>query len=496
MGATALAYLIARRVVYQVWRRVCNYPPGSVGLVPVASNLAQITGMDSAWLAGQRTQYGAVSMHWIGWKRVVLINSTAAMRRVFIDLALVDRMQVMSEQERAHHEAGLVPLRGSTAFGGSDGATHWWSRRKLMHLSLMRLLDTTHVDRIVADFMESTVFPKMAHGEEWTTQRRDTTRVALNTLYRSGFGFAVNPTDSELDRFMDNVAGAFSTMPLIHLAKKLPSSLAMPVVEWVGGDAVKCAGRNKRMIAAWVEEYKEKKMASEFYVDSLLSAVEEGALSFEEAVADMGSIFLAGSHSTQTTVEQALMHAVRQPAIQEQLHSALCDAFPDPSDVALRPLRSVPLMRAFVLETLRLSETVLTSLSRYVREPIEVDGWTVPSASIVMLNICAISRDPAAFGEDCLRFRPGRWLREDGSLDRSDMDRLVAFGVGKRNCAGRALAEKQVTLILAHLIRRFRFQSDEVVIPVYGFQSFNTVQCPSPLRVFHRDLELTNDEDG
>ncbi len=57
-------------------------------------------------------------------------------------------------------------------------------------------------------------------------------------------------------------------------------------------------------------------------------------------------------------------------------------------------------------------------------------------------------------------FNPGRFLNEDGSKI-INTEHLVPFSVGKRECLGKTLAEKEFFLFFANLMHKFSFHQVE-----------------------------------
>ena len=73
-------------------------------------------------------------------------------------------------------------------------------------------------------------------------------------------------------------------------------------------------------------------------------------------------------------------------------------------------------------------------------------GHTIPRRSHVVPNLYGILHDPEVFPEP-ERFDPERFLETDpesGSIRVRKVEEFVPFGVGRRVCLGRSLAEREV----------------------------------------------------
>lgn len=61
------------------------------------------------------------------------------------------------------------------------------------------------------------------------------------------------------------------------------------------------------------------------------------------------------------------------------------------------------------------------------------------------------------WGEDCLEFKPERWMSQDGNKYQvQDAFRFVAFNAGPRICLGKDLAYLQMKSIVAAVLLRHR----------------------------------------
>ena len=73
-------------------------------------------------------------------------------------------------------------------------------------------------------------------------------------------------------------------------------------------------------------------------------------------------------------------------------------------------------------------------------------GHTIPKRSHVVPNLYGILHDPEVFPEP-EKFDPERFLETDpesGAIRVRKVEEFVPFGVGRRVCLGRSLAEREV----------------------------------------------------
>ncbi|KAF8402692.1 hypothetical protein HHK36_010780 [Tetracentron sinense] len=115
-------------------------------------------------------------------------------------------------------------------------------------------------------------------------------------------------------------------------------------------------------------------------------------------------------------------------------------------------------LKAALAETLRLYPSVPEDFKYVVSDDILPDGTPVPSGSTVTYSIYSVGRMKTIWGEDCLEFRPERWLSSGGDRFEPPKDgyKFVAFNAGPRTCLGKDLAYLQMKSVAAAVLLNYR----------------------------------------
>ncbi|KAF3441512.1 hypothetical protein FNV43_RR15426 [Rhamnella rubrinervis] len=114
-------------------------------------------------------------------------------------------------------------------------------------------------------------------------------------------------------------------------------------------------------------------------------------------------------------------------------------------------------LKAALTETLRLYPSVPEDAKHVVHDDVLPDGTFVPAGSSVTYSIYSTGRMRSAWGDDCLEFRPERWLSPDGKrFVMHESYKYVAFNGGPRICLGKDLAYLQMKSIAAAVLLRHR----------------------------------------
>ncbi len=166
----------------------------------------------------------------------------------------------------------------------------------------------------------------------------------------------------------------------------------------------------------------------------------------------------AGLTTAAWTMSVAAFHIIHTPAVYQQLRRELVAALPDKlAAFDWADVEKLPYLNACVREGLRLSYGVTARSPRLWDKPLQYQDWTIPARTPVSLTIVDHNHNEEIFPES-YKFKPERWLNEDGEMDKS-MDRWwFPFGKGSRSCLGVNLATAEIHLCLATLFRRFDFE--------------------------------------
>ncbi|URE15897.1 flavonoid [Musa troglodytarum] len=156
-----------------------------------------------------------------------------------------------------------------------------------------------------------------------------------------------------------------------------------------------------------------------------------------------------GANTSSSTVEWALAELTRHPDVLKRAQLERDSVVRDPA--------SLPLMQAVVKETFRLHPPTPLSLPLMASEACEVSGYSVPKGATLLVNIWAITHDPASWPEP-LEFRPARFLPggRHESIDVKGKDfEIIPFGAGRRVCSGMSLGMRMVQPMAATLAHGF-----------------------------------------
>ncbi|MBH5333542.1 cytochrome P450 [Streptomyces pactum] len=165
------------------------------------------------------------------------------------------------------------------------------------------------------------------------------------------------------------------------------------------------------------------------------------------------AVLLAAHHTTGTAVAWTLYLLGHHPGaarrVADELDLVLGDRpAPDHAD-----LRRLEYLRMTIDESMRLYPPGPYG-ARETTGPLTVGGYRIPAGTTVFYPFWAVHLNPDHWPEPEV-FRPERFTSEEAA--RRPALAHLPFGLGPRACPGAALAMTEAELVLAVLLKRFRF---------------------------------------
>jgi len=268
----------------------------------------------------------------------------------------------------------------------------------------------------------------------------------------------------QIVRDMTPLAGAF------YIGDFIPS-LSWLDLQGIRGRMKKVNGEFDAVMESVIDEYIKNGQANgqrgDDFIEVLLNISERAAdaedrkLSRTEIKALLLDMFSAGIDTSATTLEWAMSETLKNPAVMKRVQEELDTTVGN--DGRLKPcdVPRLEYLQCLVKETLRLHSPVPLLLPHESTKACTVAGYRIPAKTRLIVNAWAIGRDPAAWGEDALAFKPERFMQLDGpnrDIDVRGRDfELIPFGSGRRGCPGMALALEVVSVAFSHLMHCFNW---------------------------------------
>ncbi|KAI0792196.1 cytochrome P450 [Abortiporus biennis] len=391
-------------------------------------------------------------------------------------------------------------------FGGglfAASGNHHRSQRKMMNplFSIAQMKSLTPTFTEVANRLKVAIEHQVKDGMRELDILNWFSRVALELIGRGGLGYSLDPLIEETSNTLgDTIKRLIPALGGVLSIGELISSLDF------GGSAptrrrllgllpVKKIQDTLKVIKVLHEEcediYIKKKKSFQDGEDTAvhqggkgidimsvllkanMMASEEDRIPENEVIAQMCTLVFAAADTTSSALTRTLdLLSEAQEKLREEIlnaHSA------STSELTYDELVELPYLDAVCRETLRLHAPVPLIFKQAVKdtvmplsEPmIDIHGRPlsqipIPKGTKVFVGVYASNRNPALWGDDASEWKPERWLSPlpkkltDSRLP-GVYSHLLTFSGGGRSCVGFKFSQLEMKVVLATLIRHFKF---------------------------------------
>uniref|UniRef100_H2YCS4 Uncharacterized protein n=1 Tax=Ciona savignyi TaxID=51511 RepID=H2YCS4_CIOSA len=118
---------------------------------------------------------------------------------------------------------------------------------------------------------------------------------------------------------------------------------------------------------------------------------------------------------------------------------------------------NLPKLQAFIQEIYRNLTLLPLGLQHKTMADVELCGYHIPKNTVIFTNLHAVHSDSKTW-EDPSKFDIYRHINKNGKFVPSK--KVIPFGIGARSCIGEKLAQTEIYLFLANIIKRFEILPD------------------------------------
>jgi cytochrome P450 len=435
-------------------------PPGAAPGAPLPPKPAARDGRVSLWRYLRlfrrdilSAQPGRLYRAWMAEFRTPFFASYLCNDPALVALILKDRPDDFPKSDRVAE--GLRPLLGRSVFV-TNGDT-WKRQRRIIDPAFEggRLRDTFPAMLAAADAAAARLTPG-AHEIEAAASH-----AAADVIFRTLFSIPIE--DAAAQAVFHAFRAHQRTQPILNLAAFLPLPRWLPRLH---RPATRRTAALIRRLIADMTAARAAAIAAGTAPDDLATKImtTPDPLTGErfataEMVDQVAIFFLAGHETSASALAWALYLLATHPAAQDR---AAQEALSFPENPAFADLSGLKFTRDALRETLRLYPPV-PMMVRQTTRPETFRGRPVAPGAQVVLSPWHLHRHERLW-PDPDAFDPDRWSRDDTRA--TARAAYLPFSAGPRVCTGAGFAMAEGVILLARLLRRWRFAPVPGHIPV------------------------------
>uniref|UniRef100_A0A8C3J3D8 Cytochrome P450 1A n=1 Tax=Calidris pygmaea TaxID=425635 RepID=A0A8C3J3D8_9CHAR len=455
-------------------------PPGPRGY-PILGNVLELRKDPHLALTRLSQKYGDIMEIRIGTRPVLVLSGLETIRQ-----ALVKQGEDFMGRPDLYSFRHITDGQ-SLAFSPDSGEV-WKARRKLAQNALKTFATTPsptssstclleeHVSE-EAEYLVAKFLQLMNEVKSFDPYRYVVVSVA-NVICAICFGKRYDHNDQEL-------------LSLVNLSNEFGEAAAagnpadfIPVLQYLPSRTMQIFKDINRRFNFFVQKIVQEHYTSfdkehiRDVTDSLIehcqgNSVGEDAhvpLSNEKIISIVNDLFGAGFDTVTTALSWSLVYVALYPHIQKKIQEELEFKQGVGNEEAPRTCQALFRCEAvgLLLISLPLHPLCLCSTTKATA----LNGYYIPKDTCVFINQWQVNHDEKLW-KDPSTFNPERFLNAAGTeISRTESDKVLTFGLGKRRCIGESIGRWEVFLFLTTMLQQLEFSllpGEEVdTTPQYG----------------------------
>lgn len=464
-----------------------KYPPVVPGW-PIVGNLLQLREKKPHHTFTQwARKYGPIYSIRTGATPLVVLNSSQVAKE-----AMVTKFSAISSRKLPN--ALRILTREKTMVAMSDYGDYHRMAKKMVVTNLLGAAAQKNI-RFLRDSMLQNMIDKI-YSQSVSRESVNLRQIFINEL----FPFALK---SVIGRYIESVyveemGTNLSTWEIYEILVADPIKGAIevdwrdffPYLRWVPcknvEESMERMDRRRNAVLRTLIEDQKKLLVSgkepNCYLDILLKEAPE--LTEKQLEMSIWEPIIEASDTTLVTVEWAMFELSKNPQSQDRLYRELQRVCGD-EDLTEDCLPKLPYLSAVFQETLRKHPPVPILPLRYVHEDVELGGFHVPAGCQIAINIYGCHNDEKEW-ENPEEWKPERFDEEVQRGEVLDVKKTMAFGAGKRMCAGTVQATLIACTAIARFVQQFNWElaageddsTDTLTLTTHKLHPFKAIVTP------------------
>ncbi|CAI9296306.1 unnamed protein product [Lactuca saligna] len=351
--------------------------------------------------------------------------------------------------------------------------------------------------REIFDFFGDGIFN--VDGHLWEIQRKTTMSLFRQPNFQSVFeGIVWNKMERGLLPILESISKPGNEMDLQDIFQRLFS----PPIFWKFQQLFRMGNEKKLSEAnntfdqflckclARIQHVSNTNIESEhFGLASLVREFKDQSSSFEDPSKFLKDVIKnligAGRDTTSTALSWFFYLIAKNPIVEgkirEEIHSLLQEKVDDQKNWNSKELGKLVYLHGALCEALRLYPPVPFNHKTPLQPDILPSGHQVNQNTKILLYFYGMGRMEKIWGEDCMEFKPERWISKEGGIKHESSYKFPTFNGGPRICIGKDMSFTQLKIVASMIIYHYHIELVEghMVYPIASI----TLQMKHGLKV-------------
>ena len=504
IAITIPSCIALRECAWFMYRKYYSLPPGPSGLPIFGIFFQWIKGNYASRIAlGKR--YPQIFYSTMLSMPVITLSSSKLVKQLLIQKNFFNRFSIIDPKNDYYHSIGTHGKSCALDLILENGEK-WSRRRKLVQDTLIKVLNRENAGNLLKQTMEQNVKPYldeiMKSNKPWYTN--DIFRyITFNTIYSTIFGENLGRDSDFFRKIIKSIHAQSDNVNLSMAAQKVPF-----VHYFLSKRLDKIKDFRHDLLQGLIQQaIKDKdKRAEKTFFDYIH---EDNKYNIDEEMADLNVLFTAGSDTTTSTLDFGVALLAKYQGVQDKIRKELLNVMGDNKEFSFKLMNKCPLFRACIHEIMRISSVVFQGVFRMGSKDYWItldDGkkYRIPAWATIQTNLDYIQIDGGGKDEHWKRTNGDEIILEnflkkdeDGGVRFVLNESFIPFGVGKRDCAGRQLAMKEIYYVLGYLLMNYKLlfmneddKNKDILSQRVNDFAVTFLGNPSPIKLISMDFPV------
>jgi len=183
----------------------------------------------------------------------------------------------------------------------------------------------------------------------------------------------------------------------------------------------------------------------------------------------MFNLFVAGRDAITSVLTWFFWLVATNPLVEAKILEEMKEKFGRNEGKAevlsVEEVKKLVYLHGAICETLRLFPPVPFERKQALEADMLPSGHGVDPSTVLLISLYAMGRSEEIWGEDCMEFKPERWISEKGGNVHVPSYKFIAFNAGPRTCLGKDLSFLQVKIVATAILQNYHVQVVEGYVP-------------------------------
>ncbi|GAU43029.1 hypothetical protein TSUD_12840 [Trifolium subterraneum] len=348
----------------------------------------------------------------------------------------------------------------------------WKQERKMLHSLFKRKSFEIFIQENIQKKLENCLIPFLEHaskGMQVFDLQDILERFTFDITCTFLFGFDPNSLPYKFDEFSDIAyIKAISVLEDTVLSRHYIPKCIWKLKKWLQiGQEKKnmvaqenihqflhhCIRRNKDVDESHSSLLKEiiKKCSENGEIDEkYIRDTTFNLLSAGNGTITSGLIWFFWLISTHPIVEAKIIQEIKDNCLTQDENSI--------TNSSLKEVDKLVYLHGAICEALRLYPPVPFQHKCAIKSDVLPSGHYVSPNTKLIYSLYAMGRMEQIWGEDCMEFKPERWISDRGQIIHVPSYKFIAFNAGPRSCLGKDISFVEMKMVAASILWKFHIQ--------------------------------------